>query len=145
MLSDDRTFMQTNPSAGASTQAINPPSGGGGVAADQPSRGRTMATPKTYQINGFSLEQVRNRNELRVVEFLRQELPNKAGFCGCRICVEDAYAAAMNSMSPQYAQIGSIILRKHPTEDEVRDTVVKAIERVHSHPKHATEPPPLTP
>jgi hypothetical protein len=59
--------------------------------------------------------------------------------------VEDTYAAAMNSLTPQYAQVGSIILRKHPTEDEMRDRVVKAIERVHTHPKHNMEPPPLTP
>ena len=104
-----------------------------------------MATARSYQIDGFSLEQIRNRNELRVVELLRQELPKQDGFCGCRICVEDTYAAALNSLSPQYAQVGSIVLRKNLVEDDVRETVVKAIERVHLHPKHNMEPPSLTP
>ena len=97
---------------------------------------------KTYQINGYSLEHVRNRNEPRVVEILREELPGAPKFCGCRICVEDAYAAALNAMTPQYAQVGSIILRKQPTQDEMRQLVIGAIERVRSHPKHSQDPPP---
>jgi hypothetical protein len=137
--------MESNPSTGARAETFEPGFNGNELVAGKPSKGKTMATAKSYQINGFSLEQVRNRNETRVVEWLRQELPKLDGFCGCRICVEDAYAAAMNSLTPQYAQVGSIILRKTPAEDKIRDTVVKAIERVHLHPKHNMEPPPLSP
>jgi len=137
--------METNQSTEARAQTMQPELGGKDIAAGQTLQGRAMATTKSYQINDFSLEQIRNRNELRVVEFLRQELPKQEGFCGCRICLEDTYAAAMNSLAPQYAQVGSIILRKNPQEDEVRNSVIKAIKRVHGHPKHNTEPPPLTP
>ena len=136
--------METNQSTGARAETFEPGLNGNEFVQGKSSQGKAMATAKSYQIDGFSMEQIRNRNELRVVELLRQELPKQDGFCGCRICVEDAYAAALNSLSPQYAQVGSIILRKNPAEDDLRETVVKAIERVHLHPKHNMEPPPLT-
>ena len=99
-----------------------------------------MSQSKSYDINGFSLESIRNRNELRVAEILRQELPRTKAFCGCRICVEDIYAATLNQAPPHYAQMGSIVLQKQPDEPTLREHVLAAIERVRSHPKHPIEP-----
>lgn len=99
-----------------------------------------MTFPKSYDVNGFSLETIRNRNELRVAEILRQELPEVQAFCGCRICVEDVYGAAMNQIPPHYAQVGSIVLQKHPDEDTLRAHVLASIEKVRLHPKHPIEP-----
>ena len=42
--------------------------------------------------------------------------------------MEDAYAAALNSLSPQYAQVGSIILRKNPAEDHECSDVTVGLE-----------------
>jgi len=102
-----------------------------------------MTKPKAYIINGLSLEDIRNRNEPRVVQVLREELPNARNFCGCRLCVEDAYASAMNHITPHYSQTGSIVLRRDPGDEEIRKQVVEALARVGAHPKHPAEPVPL--
>ena len=102
-----------------------------------------MAQPKSYDINGLSLEGIRNRNEVRVVQMLREELPKVSDFCGCSLCIEDAYAAALNHIPAHYVQTGSIVLHKQPTDESLRRLVVEAIERVADHPKHPSEPVPL--
>jgi hypothetical protein len=74
---------------------------------------------------------------------LREELPNAQGFCGCRLCVEDVYAAALNQVPAHYVQTGSIVLQRLPSDDDLRRQVVDALTRVGSHPKHPTDPVPL--
>jgi hypothetical protein len=101
-----------------------------------------MTIPKSYEIHGFSVENIRNRNELRVAEILRQELRLLGGFCGCRVCIEDCYAAALNSIPPHYAQMGSIVIQQQPDEELLRAEVRQAIERVRAHPKHPADPLP---
>jgi hypothetical protein len=102
-----------------------------------------MKKPKSYEIEGLSLEGIRNRNEQRVVNIMREELPKVTDFCGCRLCVEDAYAAALNRIPPHYVQTGSIVLHRNPSDDDIRREVVEAIARVKDHPKHPAEPVPL--
>jgi hypothetical protein len=96
-----------------------------------------------YDIDGLSLVDIRNRNEPRVIQALREELPKVTGFCGCRLCVEDVYARAMNQITPHYVQTGSIVLQRQPPDDEIRKTVVDALARVKDRPKHPAEPVPL--
>ena len=57
-----------------------------------------MDFEEKYQVNGVSLERVRNRNELRVVKAMRSMLPEQEGFCGCRVCIEDVYAATASNI-----------------------------------------------
>lgn len=102
-----------------------------------------MVRPKSYDINGYSLEEIRNRNETRVTQMLREEIPNLENFCGCRLCVEDAYAAALNQMPAHYVQAGAIVLKKSPEDDNLRQIVKDAIVRVAKFPKHPSEPVPL--
>lgn len=95
-----------------------------------------MTQNPQYEINGFSLEPIRNRNETRLVRLLRDLLPTLDGFCGCRVCVEDVYAATLNTLAPRYAQPGSVLIRAEPGHDELRDKVLAAVERVRAHPNH---------
>ncbi|MDH5751847.1 MAG: late competence development ComFB family protein [Deltaproteobacteria bacterium] len=92
---------------------------------------------KKYIINDFSLENIRSRQEARVIGILKKVLPERTDFCGCRICIEDTYALTLNSLHPQYAQVGSLIIRHAPpTDDEVGHLVNMAIDKVQANPNH---------
>ncbi len=95
---------------------------------------------KGYEVNSYSMLQIRNRNELRVADAVRRILPDQKDFCGCRLCVEDVYAAALNSIPSQYIQQGSIALSKQPAAAELDASVQEAFARVDEHPKHRKEP-----
>ena len=96
-----------------------------------------MNNKNKYWIKDFSLESVRNRQETRVVELLRNQIPKHQDFCGCRVCIEDVYALVLNSLPPQYAQAGSLVIRGPQfTETDLIDTVNMAIEKVKAIPNH---------
>ena len=93
--------------------------------------------PDRYRFNDFSLDGIRNRQEARVVEAMRGLLPNQDDFCGCRLCVEDVYAMALNSLPAQYMQSGSLVIRKNPpTDEDVRRAVADALDTVRVRPNH---------
>ncbi|MDH4224737.1 MAG: late competence development ComFB family protein [Deltaproteobacteria bacterium] len=93
-------------------------------------------TKEDYFINDCDLSHIRNRNELRVIRLLRKQLPEEKDFCGCRICVEDVYAATLNTIPPQYAQTGSILMEHKPSDDEILRVLHQAIARVKHNPTH---------
>jgi hypothetical protein len=100
-----------------------------------------METNPKYFINGYSLENVRNRHEIRVVAALRKVMAAQPDFCGCRLCVEDVYAAALNKLPPHYIQAGAMVLRRLPPSDEqVEQTVREVLDRVHRNPNHEASP-----
>jgi len=90
-----------------------------------------------YRFNDFTLDGIRNRQEARVAAAMRQLLPDDTGFCGCRLCVEDVYAMALNALPAHYTQSGSLVLRRNPpTDDDVRRIVADAIDTVRVRPNH---------
>jgi hypothetical protein len=89
-----------------------------------------------YVVNGVGLEHVRNRNEIRVIRALQRVLPEYGDFDGCRICLEDAYAAALSRLPHEYIQDGTFLAQSAVTDDEVELEVRKAIVRVMQHPRH---------
>jgi hypothetical protein len=90
-----------------------------------------------YRFNDFSLEGIRNRQEARVAAAMRARLPHDADFCGCRLCVEDVYAIALNSLPAQYTQSGSLVIRKNPpTDEDIRRAVADALDTVRVRPNH---------
>ena len=94
-------------------------------------------TNEKYIVNDYSLEHVRNRYEVEVLQMLRDKLPEEKDFCGCKICIEDVYALAMNALPSHYVQTSSIILKKGPpTETDISRTVVDAIDAVMVRPNH---------
>ena len=83
------------------------------------------------------MERVRNRNELRVVKAMRSMLPEQEGFCGCRVCIEDVYAATASNIPAQYVQFGAIILRpKSPSDAELMAVLADSFAKVREHPNH---------
>ena len=95
-----------------------------------------MGNPK-YIINDISLENVRNRHETIVLEIMRNNLPRETDFCGYKLCIEDVYAVAMNTLPAHYVQSSSIILKKEPPSDaDIARTVEDAIDRVKVRPNH---------
>ena len=106
-----------------------------------------MDFEEKYQVNGVSLERVRNRNELRVVKAMRSMLPEQEGFCGCRVCIEDVYAATASNIQPHYVQFGAIMLHpKKPSEEELMTILAASFAKVREHPNHPVadkEPSPL--
>ncbi len=95
-----------------------------------------MGSNKKYEINGFSLEPIRNRYETRVIALLRETLAEAAKFCGCRMCIEDVYAAAMSGLPGHYAQKGTIVLKSELQDSDLRARLLEAIEKVRANPNH---------
>ena len=96
-----------------------------------------MEIEEKYLVNGVSLERVRNRNELRVVKAMRILLPEQKDFCGCRVCIEDVYAATASNIPAQYVQFGAIILRpKSPSDEELMKILTDSFAKVREHPNH---------
>ena len=92
---------------------------------------------ENYRYNDFSLEQIRNHNETRVIKVMQKEIPLRTDFCGCRLCVEDVYAFALNSIAPHYVQHGSLVLKTNETaEEDLRRVVLDGIDRVGVRPNH---------
>ncbi len=91
-----------------------------------------------YLVNRVSLGRIRNRQEQRVIEAMRKLLPAALDFCGCRICTEDVYAAALTQLPAQYIPTGSMLVRKHgPSDADVEQIVQSVIDLVRIHPNHA--------
>lgn len=90
-----------------------------------------------YEVNGFPLDQVRNRNETRVVKAMQTVMPKVQNFCGCRLCVEDVYAASLNQLPSHYVQFGAIILKAtDPSDGELEAIVSDVVGRVTQNPNH---------
>ena len=96
-----------------------------------------MSDPK-YVVNDTSLDHVRNRHEVIVLEIMREKLPGETDFCGCKLCLEDVYAVAMNTLPAHYVQSSSIILKKDPPSDaDIARTVEDAFDKVKVRPNHS--------
>ena len=97
-----------------------------------------MEAEKQYGVGEANLWRVRNRNEIRVVKAIKNALKNTNGFCGCQLCIEDIYAAAMNQIPAHYVQTGSIVLRTQgASDDEIEAVVGGALELVKQKPNHS--------
>ena len=88
-----------------------------------------------YQVGGVDVFDVRNRNEARMAQKLREalaelgdpELPPKA--------LRDAYALALNLLPARYAQSGTIVLREPVRENLLREAAARALSQVLANPK----------
>lgn len=89
-----------------------------------------------YEVFGVSMENIRNRNEKKVVQFMKELIPQFPDFDYCTICLQDVYALSLNQLTPRYAQAGTIILRKDLQDDDYRDIVEAAIEAVTRNVNH---------
>ncbi|MDT8445282.1 MAG: late competence development ComFB family protein [bacterium] len=95
-----------------------------------------MSKKEKYEVNGHSLEQVRNICEILVVGSIRKLMPEYPAFDQCSMCIEDVYALSLSRLPATYAHAGSIILNREVSAQDVDDVVRYAILQVSEHPKH---------
>lgn len=89
-----------------------------------------------YEIFGTSMENVRNMNEIKVIKFMNELIPQFPDFDYCTICLQDVYALSLNQLTPRYTQAGTIVLRKELKDEDYRDVVESAIETVTRNVNH---------
>ena len=90
-----------------------------------------------YIINGFSLDDIRNIYEIRVINQMKLILPEFTEFDGCQNCLRDVYALALSRIPATYA-LGNVNLSgEELQEDEINGIVKYAIYQVMQHPKHS--------
>lgn len=96
-----------------------------------------MQRDEKYYIGGYSLINMRNRNETRVIEAMKEILPDTHEFCGCEICLEDVYGATLNALEPRYKHHMTIILKDDVvTDEDIVKKVKEFIKKVSGNPNH---------
>ena len=89
-----------------------------------------------YLINGHDLSNVINEMEMLVISAMKELLPKNKKFDGCQICLEDIYALSLNRLDARYVQVGTIVLKKETSMEDVLDIVGMTIAQVVSKPNH---------
>lgn len=90
----------------------------------------------------YNFEFLVNEAERLVIEILEQELDEQPEtVCRCQDCVLDMAALALNNVKPLYrvSLIGKLYahtLDSSEYADEVRESVVTAIEKISTNPSH---------
>jgi len=89
-----------------------------------------------YLINGHDLSNVINEMELQVIAAMKELLPKNDKFDGCQICLEDIYALSLNRLDARYVQVGTIVLHKDTSPEEIHDIVAMTISQIVNRPNH---------
>ena len=88
-----------------------------------------------YIVAGIDLYHVRNRNELRVIKCLVEELERLGLTEIPRKVLEDSYALALNQLPSRYTQQGTIVLRDPVKKMTIEDVVTASVNHVLKNPK----------
>ena len=91
---------------------------------------------KSYLINDYDLGEIRNIYEVSVIKQMKKILPDFENFDNCQLCIEDVYALSLSRIPAVYAQVGSIMLQKEMTDDDIADIVRYSVFQVTSRPRH---------
>ena len=88
-----------------------------------------------YIVDGVDMFSVRNRNEARVTECMREEIEKRKDTYFSEKALQDVYAYALNQLPSRYAQGGTIVLREPIRKDAICKVVQEAFELVIKNPK----------
>ncbi len=91
--------------------------------------------PEKYQLGDISLFGIRNRNETRVIEFMRRVLAQFPDYAPDPLEIEDIYALALNMLPARYAQAHSFVIRETVSDEMVEHAVREAVIKVRACPK----------
>lgn len=95
-----------------------------------------MSTDESrYIIAGIDVSDIRNRNEIRIVEKMREVLEQMGNPSMEPQVLRDAYALALNLLPARYKQSGTIVLREPIRESHLREAAARAIKQVLAKPK----------
>jgi hypothetical protein len=83
---------------------------------------------------GIDFHSIRNRNESRVIEMLREILDAFPEFSPTREDVEDIYALALDMLPARYAQAVSLVMEEPVTDEMIRLMVREAVRTVQHRP-----------
>lgn len=89
---------------------------------------------KNYEVNGVPLDQIRNRNELRVIKLMPIVLSEFLDYKPDYLDIQDIYALTLNNLAPRYIQQGSIVMREPVKDDEIIRELREAIRKVEMQP-----------
>ena len=89
----------------------------------------------SYIVNGVDVSDIRNRNEARVAEKLREMLEQMGNPPLSPQVIRDAFALALNFLPARYKQGGTIVLREPIRESHLREATARALEQVQMQPK----------
>lgn len=89
-----------------------------------------------YILNGIDVSDIRNRNEVRIVEKMREALEQMGDPNLSPQSLRDAYALALNLLPARYKQSGTIVLREPLRESHLREAVARALKQVLAQPKN---------
>ncbi len=88
-----------------------------------------------YVICGVDVSDVRNRNEARIVEKIRETLAQMGNPALPPQAIRDAYALALNLLPARYKQGGTIVLREPIRESHLNEAATRALKQVLAKPK----------
>lgn len=88
-----------------------------------------------YTIAGVDVADVRNRNEIRIVEKMQYALEKLGNPEMTPQALRDAYALALNLLPARYKQSGTIVLREPIRESHLEEATVRALKQVLNSPK----------
>lgn len=90
---------------------------------------------KEYAVNGVRLDEIRNKNEIRIVRLLPEVLAEFADYRPDYLAIQDIYALALNRLPPRYTQKTTFVVNEPLEDEEIRDELRRAVEQVETHPK----------
>lgn len=88
-----------------------------------------------YLIGGVDVSDIRNRNEARIAEKMRETLELMGNPTLPEQSIRDAYALALNFLPARYKQGGTIVLREPIRESHLREAAARALKQVLAQPK----------
>ena len=91
-----------------------------------------------YRYGSVSLDRIRNKNEVRVIENLDAVLGEFSDFEPNTLDIQDIYALALNKLPPHYKQEASIVLGQSIDREQIRQAIREATEKVRNNPNHDT-------
>jgi hypothetical protein len=85
---------------------------------------------KKYEVAGVPLENIRNRNELRVVKLMPQVLAEHLDYHPSYLDIQDIYALTLNNLPPRYRQQGTIIISEPVSDKEILRELRNSVNQV---------------
>ncbi len=94
---------------------------------------------KKYEVAGVPLENIRNRNELRVIKLMPQVLAEHLDYHPSYLDIQDIYALTLNNLTPRYRQQGTIILSEPVRDAEIIRELRNSVNQVELAPTEREE------
>jgi len=85
---------------------------------------------KKLEVAGVPLENIRNRNESRVVKLMPQVLGEHLDYHPSYLDIQDIYALTLNNLPPRYRQHGTIVISEPVSDAEIIRELRNAVNTV---------------